>query len=177
MSTSTHCLLRWPSRQKWERISSNIWSSIPLCSDSSFKTCNLFPLIVLDIITSTSTSFWSQSIHSDLILEGSMPSPSLAHTLFKIYKSSPSFTASAFFKIKPVWLSDVCFVPYDKSSLVPVVISTSAPLYLLDVQSLPSLPSGIPISSDMQLRYQWQKVTWFNSSHHTPFFSFENNTH
>ena len=118
---------------------------------------------MLDIITSTSTSFWSQSIHSDLILEESLPSPSLAHTLFKIYKSSPSFTASAFFKIKLIWLSDLRFVPYDKRSLmVPVAISISAPQYLLDVQSLPSLPSGIPISSDVQFWYQWQKITRFN---------------
>ena len=86
--------------------------------------------------------------------------------------------ASAFFKIKLVWLSDLRFVPYDKRSLVvPVAISISAPQYLLDVQSLPSLPFGIPISSDVQFQYQWQKVTRFNSSHHTPFFSFENNTH
>ncbi len=35
-------------------------------------------------------------IHSDLILQGSMPRPSLAHTHFKIYISSPRFTASAF---------------------------------------------------------------------------------
>jgi len=63
----------------------------------------------------------------------------------------------------------------DKRSLVPVAISIPAPQYLLDVQSLPSLPSGIPISSDVQFRYQWQKVTWFMSSHHTPFF-YKNDT-
>jgi hypothetical protein len=61
--------------------------------------------------------------------------------------------------------------------MVPVAISILAPQYLLDVQSLPSSPFGIPISSDVQFQYQWQKVTRFNSSHHTPFFSFENNTH
>ena len=43
-----------------------------------------------------------------------MPSPSLAHTPPKIYISSPSFTASACFKIKPIWLSDVRFVPMTK---------------------------------------------------------------
>ena len=102
-----------------------------------------------------------------------MPSPSLAHTLFKIYKSSPSFTASALFKIKLIWLSDLRFVPYDTRSLmVPVAISISAPQYLLDVQSLPSLPSGVPISSDVQLRYQWQKVTRFNVQPSHPIFFF-----
>ena len=50
----------------------------------------------------------------------------------------------------------------DKRSLVQVTISISAPQYLLDVQSLPSLPSGIPISSDVQFWYQWQKITRFN---------------
>ena len=95
--------------------------------------------IYIYIFMITINPFWSNSLRL------SMPSPSLAHTHFKIYISSPSFTASAFFKIKLVWLSDVRFIPYDKRSLVPVAISISAPQYLLDVESWLSLPFGILI--------------------------------
>jgi hypothetical protein len=71
----------------------------------------------------TINPFWSCSLDS-------MPSPNLAHTHFTIYISSPSFSVAAFSKIKPVWLSDVRFIPYDKRSLVPVAINIITPISL-----------------------------------------------